>query len=97
VTVFGNAFAALYEVWLKYALMLFPRPASRQCPTDRLCETLRKLKFDLIELSNVKKNCSPRLGDDDNIVKFLKGKIGCGITTALICLCKPAARSSGPR
>lgn len=75
-TINDDAFAALYEVWLKYALLIFPGQHLDNAQQTGFAKRFGKLEFDLVELSNVKEDGSLRLGADDDMVKILKGNMG---------------------
>ena len=69
-----DGFDRLYH-WLNYGLLVFP---GQHLDTDRQIAFARRfgpLEFDLVELSNVKKEGSLRKSDDD-MVKILKGNMG---------------------
>ena len=71
-----DEFSALYEAWLEYSFLLF---RGQNLTTDQQIEFAKrfgKLEFDLFELSNVKEDGSLREGDDDDMVKILKGNMG---------------------
>ena len=71
-----DEFFALYEAWLEYSFLLF---RGQNLTTDQQIEFAKrfgKLEFDLFELSNVKEDGSLREGDDDDMVKILKGNMG---------------------
>ena len=74
-TINEDAFAAMYEVWLKYALLIFPGQHLDSAKQTGFARRFGKLEIDLVELSNVKEDGSLRLGDDDDMVKILKGNM----------------------
>ena len=74
-TINEDAFAAMYEVWLKYALLIFPGQHLDNAKQTGFAKRFGKLEIDLVELSNVKEDGSLRLGDDDDMVKILKGNM----------------------
>ncbi|MGB0552872.1 MAG: TauD/TfdA dioxygenase family protein, partial [Alphaproteobacteria bacterium] len=60
-TIDEDAFAALYEVWLKYALLIFPGQNLDNAQQTGFAKRFGKLEIDLVELSNVKEDGSLRL------------------------------------
>ena len=71
-----NAFAALYETWLEYALLVFPAQHLSTEEQVALAKRFGALEIELAELSNVKNDGSLRTDDDDDMVKILKGNMG---------------------
>ena len=69
-------FAALYDVWLKYGLLVFPGQHLNDAQQIAFAKRFGKLEFELFELSNVKEDGSLREGNDDDMVKILKGNMG---------------------
>ena len=69
-------FRELYEVWLQYALLIFPGQHLDNAQQIRFAKRFGDLEFEIIELSNVKKDGSLRVSDDDDMVKILKGNMG---------------------
>ena len=69
------AFAALYDAWLEYALLIFPDQHLSTADQMAVAQRFGELEFDLARLSNVKEDGSLRLGDDDDMVKILKGNM----------------------
>ncbi|MBL6953025.1 MAG: TauD/TfdA family dioxygenase [Alphaproteobacteria bacterium] len=70
------AFAALYETWLEYALLVFPAQNLSNEDQITLARRFGDLELELAELSNVKKDGGLRTDDDDDMVKILKGNMG---------------------
>ncbi|MBT3534062.1 MAG: TauD/TfdA family dioxygenase, partial [Rhodospirillaceae bacterium] len=66
------AFAALYETWLEYALLVFPEQNLSNDEQVTLAKRFGDLEFALAELSNVKPDGSLRTDADDDMVKILK-------------------------
>ena len=95
-TIDEDAFAALYEVWLKYALLIFPGQNLDNAQQTGFAKRFGKLEIDLVELSNVKEDGSLRLGDDDDMVKILKGNMSWHHDSTYMPL-RPRVRSSGPK
>lgn len=71
-----EGFRALYDVWLHHALLIFPGQHLDNAQQTRFAKRFGDLEFDLVELSNVKKDGSLRVGDDDDMVKILKANMG---------------------
>ena len=69
-------FAALYDTWLKYALLVFPGQHLSGEEQTRFARRFGELEFDLVALSNVREDGSLRESDDDDMVKILKGNMG---------------------
>ncbi len=72
----GDAFSALYDLWLEYALLIFPDQHLDDGQQITFAQRFGALEFDLVELSNVKEDGSIRVSDDDDMVKILKGNMG---------------------
>ncbi|MFP6748815.1 MAG: TauD/TfdA family dioxygenase [Alphaproteobacteria bacterium] len=70
------AFAALYETWLEYALLVFPAQHLDHKEQIAVARRFGDLEFDLMELSNVKKDGSIRTDNEDDMLKVLKGNMG---------------------
>lgn len=73
-TLDADSFAALYDVWLQYALLIFPGQHLSTADQVAFARRFGELEFDLAPLSNVRKDGSLR--DDDDVVKVLKGNMG---------------------
>ena len=69
-------FPALYEVWLEYALLVFPGQNLSNDEQIAFARRFGKLEFKLAALSNVKDDGSLRTDDEDDMVKILKGNMG---------------------
>lgn len=70
-------FAALYAVWLDYALLVFPDQHLTHGQQVAFARRFGDLEFDLAPLSNVRKDGTLRVDDDsDDVVKVLKGNMG---------------------
>ena len=68
-------FLALYDAWLEYALLVFPGQNLSNDEQIAFARRFGELEFDLAPLSNVKDDGSLRTGDDDDMVKILKGNM----------------------
>jgi alpha-ketoglutarate-dependent taurine dioxygenase len=71
-----EAFAALYDTWLEYALLIFPEAHLTTREQVAFARRFGKLELELVALSNVKDDGGVRVGDDDDMVKILKGNMG---------------------
>ena len=72
-----SAFAQLYDAWLEYALLLFPRQHLTGDEQVAFAKRFGDLEFDLAPLSNVRQDGSLRPDDEsDDVVKVLKGNMG---------------------
>lgn len=71
-----KGFQELYDVWLHYALLVFPGQHLDNAQQTGFAKRFGDLEFDLVELSNVKEDGSLRVSDDDDMVKILKGNMG---------------------
>ncbi|MDP6342897.1 MAG: TauD/TfdA family dioxygenase [Alphaproteobacteria bacterium] len=71
-----GAFAELYDAWLQYALLIFPGQHLTNDEQIAFAKRFGEMEFDMIELSNVREDGSLRLGDDDDMVKILRGNMG---------------------
>lgn len=72
-----HTFAALYETWLEYALLVFPSQHLSKEEQVAFAKRFGELEFDLAPISNVKKDGSLRDDDvNDDVVKVLKGNMG---------------------
>lgn len=70
-------FAALYELWLDKALLVFPGQHLTNDEQVRFAKRFGDLEFDLAPISNVRADGSVRREDDtDDVVKILKGNMG---------------------
>ncbi len=72
-----SEFAALYEAWLQYALLIFPDQHLSNSAQVAFARRFGELEFDLVPISNVRSDGSLRRDDDsDDVVKVLKGNMG---------------------
>jgi alpha-ketoglutarate-dependent taurine dioxygenase len=72
-----STFAALHEVWLEYALMVFPGQALSNQAQVSFARRFGDLELELAPLSNVRADGSLRIDDEsDDVVKILKGNMG---------------------
>ncbi|NJN50933.1 MAG: TauD/TfdA family dioxygenase [Gammaproteobacteria bacterium] len=70
-------FAALYDTWLEYALLVFPDQHLANAEQVEFAKRFGALEFDLAPISNVRKDGSVRADDDtDDVIKILKGNMG---------------------
>ncbi len=72
----AHEFSALYDQWLKYALLVFPGQHLSNDEQIAFAKRFGALEFELAALSNVKDDGSLRTDDDDDMVKILKGNMG---------------------
>jgi alpha-ketoglutarate-dependent taurine dioxygenase len=68
-------FADLYQTWLAYALLLFPGQHLSHDEQTAFARRFGELEFDLIPISNVRKDGTVRPEDDD-MMQLLKGNEG---------------------
>ncbi len=72
-----TTFSRLYDTWLEYALLIFPDQHLTHDQQVAFAKRFGKLEFDLVPISNVKKDGSIRLEDDaDEMTQVLKGNMG---------------------
>lgn len=69
------AFSRIYALWLEHALLIFPGAHLTNDEQVTFARRFGELEFDLAPLSNVRKDGSLRV-DDDDVVKILKGNMG---------------------
>ena len=70
-------FARLYEAWLEYALLLFPKQHLSHREQIVFAKRFGDLEFELAPLSNVRADGSLRVDDEsDDVMKILKGNMG---------------------
>jgi len=70
-------FAALYDLWLEHALLVFPDQHLSRDEQVAFAGCFGELEFDLAPISNVRKDGSVRVDDDsDDVIKILKGNMG---------------------
>ena len=65
----------IYELWLKYALLIFPAQNLSNDQQIKFAENFGALEFDLSPISNVRNDGSIRDANDDDIVKSLRGNM----------------------
>jgi alpha-ketoglutarate-dependent taurine dioxygenase len=65
-------FADLYQAWVEYALLIFPGQHLSNNEQTAFAKRFGDLEFDLIPISNVRKDGTLR-PEDDNRIKLLKG------------------------
>jgi alpha-ketoglutarate-dependent taurine dioxygenase len=71
------AFAALYDTWLRYALLIFPGQHLSREQQVAFARRFGALEFDIAPISNVRSDGSLRPDDDsDDVIKVLKGNMG---------------------
>lgn len=72
-----SLFAALRELWLEHALLVFPGQFLTREQQIAFARRIGPLEFDIAPLSNVRSDGSIRPDDDnDDVVKVLKGNMG---------------------
>lgn len=70
-------FAALYDAWLEYALLIFPGQFLTRPQQIAFAKRFGPLEFDLSPISNVRANGTLRIeADNDDVMKILKGNMG---------------------
>ena len=70
-------FAALHELWLDRALLVFPGQHLSQEEQVSFARRFGDLEFDLTPISNVRRDGTVRVEDDsDSVVQILKGNMG---------------------
>jgi alpha-ketoglutarate-dependent taurine dioxygenase len=71
------AFARLYDVWLEYALLVFPGQQLSNEDQVAFAQRFGDLEFGLAPISNVRADGTVRVEDkDDDVVNILKGNMG---------------------
>jgi alpha-ketoglutarate-dependent taurine dioxygenase len=70
------AFAALYDVWLDRALLIFPDQHLDREQQVAFARRFGALEFDYAPISNVDKDGAVHAGPGDGLVKMLKGNMG---------------------
>ncbi len=76
-TIDEATFARLYDAWLTYALLIFPGQHLTNAQQVEFAQRFGALEFDLAPISNVRKDGTVRVDDDnDDVVKVLKGNMG---------------------
>ena len=68
-------FADLYQTWLEYALLIFPGQHLSKDEQTIFAKRFGDLEFDLVPISNVRKDGTVR-SEDDDMMKLLKGNDG---------------------
>jgi len=72
-----DTFAELQEVWLEYALLVFPDQFLSNQDQVAFARRFGDLELELAPLSNVRSDGTLRIDDDsDDVVKILKGNMG---------------------
>ncbi len=72
-----ETFHALYEAWLKYALLIFPGQHLTRDEQIAFAKRFGPLEFEMTAISNVKEDGTLRLEkDNDDRMKILKGNMG---------------------
>jgi alpha-ketoglutarate-dependent taurine dioxygenase len=69
-------FAALYQVWLDYGLLIFPGQHLNRDEQVAVARRFGPLEFPIAPISNVREDGSVRAPHDDDVVKVLKGNMG---------------------
>ncbi len=73
----NTSFSRLYAAWLEHALLIFPDQHLSNEQQVKFATRFGDLEFDLVAISNVKKDGSLRVEDDsDGIIQGLKGNMG---------------------
>ncbi len=76
-TLEASEFARLYDLWLDYALLIFPDQHLTNAEQITFAKRFGALEFDIAALSNVKEDGSLRPDDgSDDIMKILHGNMG---------------------
>ena len=70
----------IYELWLKYALLIFPAQNLSNDQQIKFAKNFGALEFDLSPISNVRNDGSIRDANDDDIVKSLRGNMAVSYT-----------------
>jgi alpha-ketoglutarate-dependent taurine dioxygenase len=70
------AFAALYQVWLDHALLIFPSQHLTGAEQVAFARRFGPLEFDIAPISNVRRDGSVRSDESDGVIKSLKGNMG---------------------
>ena len=65
----------IYSLWLKYALLIFPKQNLNNDQQIKFAKNFGALEFDLSPISNVRGDGSIRDANDDDIVKSLRGNM----------------------
>lgn len=71
-----ETFAALYRVWLDYALLIFPGQHLSKAEQSQFAKRFGPLEFDTAPISNVRSDGSVRADDlSDGVIKILRGNM----------------------
>ncbi len=72
-----NVFDKLYDLWLEYALLIFPEQHLAREDQVAFAQRFGEMEFDIAPLSNVRSDGSLRKDDgSDDVVQILKGNMG---------------------
>ena len=72
-----TSFSRLYATWLEHALLIFPDQHLSNEQQVEFATRFGDLEFDLVAISNLKKDGSIRVEDDaDEMIQVLKGNMG---------------------
>jgi alpha-ketoglutarate-dependent taurine dioxygenase len=72
-----DSFAQLYDIWLQYALLIFPGQHLTNEEQTTFAKRFGELELDLFPISNVRKDGSVRIDEErDDVVQVLKGNMG---------------------
>ena len=70
-------FRALYDAWLKYALLIFPDQHLQRDQQIAFAKRFGPLEFEMAAISNVRSDGTVRpKKDNDDVIKVLKGNMG---------------------
>jgi alpha-ketoglutarate-dependent taurine dioxygenase len=70
-------FRALYDAWLKYALLIFPDQHLRRDQQIAFAKRFGPLEFEMFAISNVRSDGTIRPEEsNDDVIKVLKGNMG---------------------
>ena len=73
----AEEFQTLHQLWLEYALLIFPGQHLDNDEQTRFAERFGALEFPLTPISNVRKDGSIRADNDaDGVIQILKGNMG---------------------
>jgi alpha-ketoglutarate-dependent taurine dioxygenase len=68
-------FREVYAAWLQYALLIFPGQFLSRAEQVAFARRFGNLEFEIAAISNVKADGTLRSGDDDDVMKVLKGNM----------------------
>ncbi len=71
-----QTFRQLYDVWLEYALLIFPGQHLSNDEQVAFAKRFGELEFDLMAISNVGSDGAVRYDESVDVVKVLKGNLG---------------------